>query len=128
MATTKTIKIQKNKVLTYSVNKPGFKTIYGTKLIAMDETINIDMINTNSQSEPFQLGDRLFGISSFVDYFIPLGDYDVNSLKYLKISQTTGNNLSQLQVVKATCLFLFVLFGSSSSLFRKKILFSRRFG
>ena len=31
-------------------------------------------------------------------------------------------------VVQATCLFLFVLFGSSSSLFRKKILFSRRFG
>ena len=68
MATEKTIKIQKNKILTYAVNKAGFKTVYGSVLVNQNQTININMKNLDEQSEPFELGDRLFGISSFVDY------------------------------------------------------------
>lgn len=104
MPTNKSVKIQKNKILTYSVNKPGFKTIYGTEIVSENNTININMINLQSASEPFQLGSRLFGISSFVDYFIPSGEYDLDSLKYINGSQTTGSGLSNIQVVKSTWL------------------------
>ena len=106
MSTNKEIKIQKNKILTYSVNKVGFKTVYGTEVVSENKTINVNMVNINDvdPDKPFKLGDRLFGISSFVDYFTPSGTYDVDSLKYLKISQTTGTSLSNLAVVKATWL------------------------
>ena len=104
MATIKNIKIKKNKILTYAVNKAGFKTVYGSVLVNQNQTININMKNLDDVSEPFQLGDRLFGISSFVDYFTPSGTYDVDSLKYLKISQTTGTSLTNLTIVKSTWL------------------------
>ena len=104
MATIKNVKIQKNKILTYAVNKSGFKTVYGSVLVNQNQTININMKNLDDVSEPFELGDRLFGISSFVDYFTPSGTYDVDSLKYLKISQTTGTSLTNLAVVKSTWL------------------------
>ena len=102
MSITKNIKIQKNKILTYSVNKAGFKTVYGSEVVSENKTINVNMINLDNASEPFQLGDRLFGISSFVDYFTPSGEYDVDSLKYIKATQTTGTGLSNIQVVKGT--------------------------
>lgn len=104
MSTEKTIKIQKNKVLTYSVNKAGFKTVYGSVLVNENQNINIELKNLNSQDEPFQLGDRLFGISSFVDYFTPSGIYDVDSLKYILATQTTGTGLTNIAVVKETWL------------------------
>lgn len=102
MATEKTIKIQKNKILTYSVNKEGFKTVYGSTVVSQNQNINVEMKNLSSETGAFQLGDRLFGISSFVDYFIPSGTYDVDSLKYISASQTTGTGLSNIQVVKGT--------------------------
>lgn len=102
MSTNKSIKIQKNKILTYSVNKAGFKTVYGTELVSENKNINIEMINLDNAGEPFQLGSRLFGISSFVDYFTPLGEYDVDSLKYISAKQTTGTSLTNLVVVKET--------------------------
>lgn len=104
MSTEKTIKIQKNKILTYSVNKPGFKTVYGSVLVNENQNINVEMKNLNSESQPYQLGDRLFGISSFVDYFTPSGDYDKDSLKYILANQTAGSGLTNIQVVKATWL------------------------
>lgn len=104
MVTEKTIKIQKNKILTYSVNKEGFKTVYGSVLVNENQNINVEMKNLNSQDEPFQLGDRLFGISSFVDYFTPSGTYDVDSLKYISAKQTTGSGLTNIAVVKDTWL------------------------
>jgi hypothetical protein len=48
-----------------------------------------------------QLGDRFLGISSYVCDFTPSGTYDVDSLKYLQVSQSNGSNLSQIQVVKS---------------------------
>lgn len=104
MSTEKTIKIQKNKILTYSVNKEGFKTVYGSVLVNENQNINIELKNLNSQEEPFQLGDRLFGISTFIDYFTPSGTYDVDSLKYISAKQTTGSGLTNIGVVKETWL------------------------
>lgn len=102
MATEKTIKIQKNKILTYSVNKAGFKTVYGSTIVSENQTINVEMKNLSSETGAFQLGDRLFGISSFVDYFTPSGTYDVDSLKYISVTQTTGTGLTNIAVVKET--------------------------
>lgn len=104
MSTEKTIKIQKNKVLTYSINKTGFKTVYGSVLVNENQNINVEMINLNSETSQFQLGDRLFGISSFVDYFTPSGIYDVDSLKYISATQTTGSDLTNIAVIKNTWL------------------------
>lgn len=104
MATEKSIKIQKNKILTYSVNKSGFKSVYGSILVSENQDININLKNLEDVTEPFQLGDRLFGISSFVDYFTPSGTYDVDSLKYISASQTTGSGLTNIAVVKDTWL------------------------
>lgn len=104
MATEKSIKIQKNKILTYSISKPGFKNVYGSTLVDANKDISIEMINLNSETTQYQLGDRLFGISSFVDYFTPSGSYDVDSLKYISASQTTGSGLTNIAVVKDTWL------------------------
>lgn len=106
MAMEKSIKIQKNKVLTYSVNKDGFKTVYGSTIVSENQTINVEMKNLSSESEPFQLGDRLFGISTFVDYFTPdtenVNCLDKDSLKYISATQTTGTGLTDIQVIKGT--------------------------
>ena len=104
MATEKSIKIQKNKVLTYSINKEGFKTVYGSTLVNENKDINVKLYNLNTpdQDGPYKLGDRLFEISIFVNYFTPSGTYDVDSLKYISASQTTGSGLTNIQVVKGT--------------------------
>ena len=99
MPTTKTIKIQKNKILTYSINKTGFQTVNKSIVVTEDTTINENMVS-QSGSPILQLGDRLLGISSFVCYFTPSGDYDVDSLKYVLAKQTTGSGLTNIQVVK----------------------------
>ena len=101
MSTTKTIKIQKNKILTYSINKAGFQTVNKTITVTGDTTITENMVSTTG-SAINQLGDRLLGISTFFMYFTPSGTYDVDSLKFITASQTTGNGLSNIQVVKGT--------------------------
>ena len=98
MSTEKTIKIQKNKVLTYSINKSGFQTVTKSLTVTGDTTINENMVS-QSGSPILQLGDRFLGISSFVTYFTPSGTYDVDSLKYLTIS-SSNSGLSNLQVNK----------------------------
>lgn len=100
MSTTKSIKIQKNKILTYSINKTDFQTVNKSIVVTEDMTINENMVS-QSGSQLLQLGDRLFGISSFVCYFTPSGTYDVDSLKFIYGKQTTGNGLTNIQVVKS---------------------------
>lgn len=101
MSTTKTIKIQKNKILTYSINKSGFQTVNKTITVTGDTTITEEMVSTTG-SKIQQLGDRLLGISTYVCDFIPSGTYDIDSLKFITASQTTGTGLSNIQVVKGT--------------------------
>lgn len=101
MSTTKTIKIQKNKILTYSINKSGFQTVNKTITVTGDTTITEEMVSTTG-SKIQQLGDRLLGISTYVCDFIPSGTYDVDSLKYITASQTSGTGLTNIQVVKGT--------------------------
>ena len=100
MSTTKTIKIQKNKILTYSINKAGFQTINKTLPVTENTTITETMV---SRQDPdiLALGARFLGISTFVCYFTPSGEYDVDSLKYLTAKQTTGTGLTNIQVVKS---------------------------
>lgn len=100
MSTTKTIKIQKNKVLTYSINKSGFQTVNKTITVTGDTTITEELVSQTG-SPIQQLGDRLLGISTYVCDFIPSGTYDVDSLKFITASQTTGTGLTNIQVVKS---------------------------
>lgn len=99
MPTTKTIKIQKNKILTYSINKTGFQTVNKSIVVTEDTTINENMVS-QSGSPILQLGDRLLGISTFFMYFTPSGEYDVNSLKHINGTQTTGTDLGIIVVSK----------------------------
>lgn len=100
MSTTKTVKVQKNKVLTYSINKTGFQTV--NKSIVVTDNVKITENLVSQSGSPIQqLGDRLFGISSYVCDFTPSGTYDVDSLKYVSGKQTTGNGLTNIQVVKS---------------------------
>lgn len=76
MSTTKQVKIQNNKILTYTINKSGFKTITKSVLVSNNAVINETMHNINSEQNGLQVGDELFGIAKFVDFFIPTGNYN----------------------------------------------------
>ena len=100
MSTTKTVKVQKNKVLTYSINKTGFQTV--NKSIIVSDNVKITENLVSQSGSPIQqLGDRLLGISTYVCDFTPSGTYDTDSLKFITASQTTGTGLSNIQVVKS---------------------------
>lgn len=99
MSTSKTVKIQKNKILTYSINKTGFQTINKSIVVNQDATITETMVSQTG-SEILTLGDRLLGISTFFMYFTPSGTYDVDSLKFISGKQTTGTSLTNIQVNK----------------------------
>jgi len=73
MSTTKKVKIQNNKILTYSVSKSGFKQITKSVLVNDDATINEEMISQTSEDAPLESSDVLLGIAKFVDYFTPTG-------------------------------------------------------
>jgi hypothetical protein len=103
MSTSKTVKIQKNKILTYSINKTGYQTVNKSLVVAEDTSINEDLTPTTGNpilylSEDHH--DRIFDCATFVCYFTPSGTYDVDSLKYVSASQTTGSSLTDIQVVK----------------------------
>lgn len=101
MATTKTIKIQKNKVLTITAQKSGFKPVSKSIVCTGNMTTTINMTNTSSENGPYTFGDRLLGISTFVGYFTPSGTYDTGeSLKVVSAKQTTGTSLEDLAVAK----------------------------
>ena len=99
MSTTKTIKIQKNKILTYSINKTGFQTVNKTITVTGDTTITEELVSQTG-SPILQMGDRLLGISTFFMYFTPSGENDVDSLKFITASQTNGTGLTNIQVSK----------------------------
>lgn len=100
MSTTKTVKVQKNKVLTYSINKSGFQTV-NKSIIVTDNVKITENLVAQSGSPIQQLGDRLLGISTYVCDFTPSGTYDVDSLKFINAKQTVGSGLSDFQVVKS---------------------------
>lgn len=87
MSTTKQIKIQNNKVLTYTINKNGFKTITKSVVADSDKVINETMHNIDSQLDNLQIGDELFGIAKFCTFFTPTGNYN------FEINNTTINNI-----------------------------------
>jgi hypothetical protein len=99
MSTTKTVKIQKNKILTYSINKTGFQTVNKSIVVSQDATLTETMVSQSS-SPILELGDRFLDISSFVCYFTPSGTYDVDSLKYISGTQTAGTDLGIITVSK----------------------------
>jgi len=103
MSTSKTVKIQKNKILTYSINKTGYQTVNKSLVVAEDTSINEDLTPTTGNpilylSEDHH--DRIFDCATFVCYFTPSGTYDVDSLKYMTPSQTSGTGLTDIQVNK----------------------------
>lgn len=69
MSTTKTVNVTTGKVLQYSITKPGYKPIHGSKLVTGPGTINIEMVPTTSQNGVYQFGDRIGGIATFFCYF-----------------------------------------------------------
>ena len=73
MSTTKQVKIQNNKILTYSISKSGFKQITKSVLVNGDATINESMESALSENAPYEASDALLGIAKFVDYFTPTG-------------------------------------------------------
>ncbi len=100
MSTQKTVEIQNNKVLTITARKNGFKPITKSIIVSQNQTQNITMIPSESLSEVFTLGDRLFGISTFFSYFTPSGTYDTTSLYYISAKQTVGTSLTNVSVAK----------------------------
>lgn len=73
MSTTKKVKIQNNKILTYSISKAGFKQITKSVVVNGDATINEDMISQTSGDAPLESSDVLLGVAKFVNYFTPTG-------------------------------------------------------
>lgn len=73
MPTTKTVKIQNNKILTYSITKAGFKQIVKSVEVNGDATISEVMVSQTSDDAPYEVSDVLLGVAKFVDYFTPTG-------------------------------------------------------
>lgn len=69
MATIKTVNVTTGKVLHYTIKKDGFKPVTGSKLITGNETININMVSTESSDGAYVFGDRIGGVATFVGYF-----------------------------------------------------------
>lgn len=77
----KTVKITNGKILNYKISAPNYKTIYGSKLITADSTINHNMIAEDSPNGVYSLGDRIGNIATFVGYF-DAQDPNENPQKY----------------------------------------------
>lgn len=78
MSTTKTVKVTNGKILNYTITKPGYKTVHGSKLITADTTINVNMIPESDPSrDVYVVGDRIGGVATFVTYYT-----DGNGNKY----------------------------------------------
>jgi len=77
MSTTKTVKVTNGKILNYTITKPGYKTVHGSKLITADTTINVNMIAESDTREVYTIGDRLGGVATFFTYYT-----DGNGNKY----------------------------------------------
>lgn len=73
----KTVKITNGKILNYKISAPNYKTIYGSKLITADETINKNMIAEESADGVYTIGDRIGNIATFFTYYT-----DGNGNKY----------------------------------------------
>jgi len=69
MSTIKTVNVTTGKVLHYTIKKDGFKPVTGSKLITGNETININMVSSESTDGAYVFGDRLGGVATFVGYF-----------------------------------------------------------
>ena len=69
MSTTKTVKVTNGKVVNYTVTKPGFKPVHGSKLITADTTINVSLIADSDTRDVYALGDRIGGVATFFTYY-----------------------------------------------------------
>lgn len=65
----KIVKVTNGKILNYKISASGYKTIYGSKLISANTTINKNMIAESDPNGVYSLGDRIGNIATFVCYF-----------------------------------------------------------
>lgn len=100
MATTKTVNVTTGKFLNYQVTKTGYKPVTGSIYVDSNKTLNINMVSLESSSEIYSIGDRFLGISSFVCYYKPGGDYDNKPISTTVITQTVGSGIANLGVKK----------------------------
>ena len=65
----KTVKVTSGKVLNYKISASGYKTIYGSKVVTANSTINHTLVPESSSNGVYSLGDRIGNMASFVGYF-----------------------------------------------------------
>lgn len=78
----KIVKVTNGKVLNYKISASGYKTVYGSKVVTANSTINHTLVPESSQNGVYSLGDRIGNMASFVGYFNSINPDDNSSQKY----------------------------------------------